>query len=335
VTPVAQASQSNAQPIRVGVLTNPSALHNDRFPYTHRNLLKHLQSSSDAVVTADASQVDEAVRHLMDTRQTNVLAINGGDGTIHATLNSLVRQYGNKVAAGLRDWPILLFLNGGTYNMASRALGTKGHPARTLERFASQYPGATISEIKTQPLSLLDVHPSGQLSSVAMVFGSDVVAHSLSLCDDMGAGYRGLTRLFVQGALGVAFKTRFLAKHAWRLAPPKQVIQVDGEPLPGAMAAVASTIDLKLVHGLVWAFRAGTCSNGFPTRIVRADKPLDLLRLLPYLLWQLRHSSILDYSCASLLRTDGPFTVDGEIHDHDGAVEVRLSPHRFRVVSCQ
>jgi len=250
-------------------------------------------------------------------------------------LNALVRQYGHEVSAGLRDWPILLFLNGGTYNMASRALGTKGHPARTLERFASRYKDVAVSEVRTRTLSLLDVQAFGQPPQVAMVFGSEVVTHALDLCDGMGAGYRGLTRLFVQGAFGIAFKTRFLADHAWRLAGPKRPMEVDEETLPDALAAVASTIDLKLVHGLVWAFRAGACSTGFPARIVRKGRPADLVRALPHLLWQLRHPSVLDYSSVGILRTDGAFTVDGEIHHHDGTVSVRLSPHRFRVVSCR
>jgi len=323
------------QPVRVGVLTNPSALHNDRFPYAHRNLLVHLQSGADAVVTADCSQVDDAVRHLLDQRRINVLAINGGDGTIHATLNSLVRQYGDSVSAGLRAWPTLLFLNGGTYNMASRALGTKGYPARTLQRFARQFGAGTVADLRTRPLSLLEVRAEGQAPEVAMVFGSSVVMRALELCDNMGAGYQGLMRLFFEGALGVAFRTRFLTDHAWRLQPPLRPIEVDGEALPDALGAVASTIDLKLVHGLVWSFRAGACGCGFPARVVRQGTPADLVRVLPHLLWQLRHPSVLDYTSLRSLRTEGPFTVDGELHPHEGPLEVRLSAHRFDVVSCR
>lgn len=49
--------------VRLGVLTNPAAQHNERFPYTHRNLERHLGSIGDAVVTASAAETVDAVRH--------------------------------------------------------------------------------------------------------------------------------------------------------------------------------------------------------------------------------------------------------------------------------
>lgn len=314
-------------PVRLGVLTNPVALHNHRFPFTHRNLVRRL-GTAYAVETADRTKIEGAIRSLLLDREVNVLAINGGDGTIHAAMNTMARAF-----PADSPLPILLLLNGGTYNMASRALGTKGDPVRTVSRFLERYRGASLRDIKTREVGVVEVHPEGRESMIGMVFGSEVVANALDLCDRMGSGYLGLARLLLQGVAGYALRTDFYRRHADLLRPSHPWIEVDGRGVGDSIGVVASTIDLMLARGLICSLTVVPQMKGFHAKVVRGKSPGDVVRLLPHLLWEVPHPMIETVPDASRLRTFGRFTVDGELYEHEGVIEVRANPLRFRVVS--
>lgn len=320
---------------RLGVLTNPSAQHNHRFPFTHGLLERALASELDAVITITADQVDAAVTSLLD-RGINVLAINGGDGTIHGVINALVRQLGPSVLRGERVFPRLLFLNGGTYNMASRAMGTKGSPVRTVRRFLSRYPHAPLGEVPTRPLALMEIREVARDGvRYGLVFGSEVVRNALALCEEMGSGYGGLLRLLTRGGVGALLQDRFFREHEWRLRPsdPSAAVVLDGREVTGVTAVVASTIDLKLVRGLIWSLAVPPGGEGFAARVVRTRSTRELVRLLPFLLWQWPHPLILDIPNGRLLSVPGDFTLDGELYRARGRLTISISPYRFAVVA--
>ncbi len=329
------------------MLTNPTAQHNHRFPWTHRRLVKRLGSAADAVLTADRSEIERAIQCLLVEREVNVLAINGGDGTIHCAINTMARLFQAEWSQGLREPPVLLLLNGGTYNIASRALGTKGDPVRTVSLFLSRYGQAALQDIPARSLGLLEVRPSGPFaggreasgwarangSMLGMVFGSEVVANALDLCDRLGSGYVGLARLLAKGVLGYALRTRFYREHAHLLRPSDPRIEVDHQGFGDAIGAVASTVDLMLARGLVWSLTVAPGALGFHAKVVRGKSPGEVVRLLPHLLWEVPHPMVASFPDAGHLVASGRFTVDGELYDHSGPVEVCSSPLRFRVVS--
>ncbi len=319
--------------MRLGVLTNPTAQHNHRFPFTHRNLVQRLGSAANAVLTADRSEIEGAIRSLLVEREVNVLAINGGDGTIHGAINAMARLLGAEWGQGRREPPVLLLLNGGTYNIASRALGTKGEPVRTVSRFLARYRGAALRDVATREVGVLEVRPQDRDPMLGMVFGSEVVANALDLCDRMGSGYLGLARLLVQGVASYVLRSRFYRAHAGLLRPSEPWMEVDGRGVGDAIGAVASTVDLMLARGLVWSLTVAPGTAGFHAKVVRGKSPGEVVRLLPHLLWEIPHPMVAAFPDASRLVASGRFTVDGELYDHAGRVEVRSSPLRFRIVS--
>lgn len=320
-------------PVRLGVLTNPSAHRNHRLPLTHGRLEAHLGSAADAVVTADRTRLDEALHQLLVERGVSVLAINGGDGTIHGAINAIVRLLGTDVAAGRAHLPTLLFLNGGTYNMASRAFRTKGDPVATVRRFQERFGGATLGELATRRLGLLQVERAGADPMLGMVFGSQVIHHVLELCDRLGSGYVGLARLLATGVLGSAVQSRFYRENLWRLRPQSAGAEVDGAPHRDVLGVVASTIDMKLARGLVWALTMPPGGRGFHAKVIRAKTPSEVVHLLPHLLWEVPHHSILAYPEASRLTASGDFTLDGELYAHEGELTVTAAQTTFRVLS--
>ncbi|HNZ02537.1 MAG TPA: diacylglycerol kinase family protein [Myxococcota bacterium] len=319
--------------VRLGVLTNPSAQHNERFPYTHRNLEKHLDSMSDAVVTASAAECDAAVRHLLVERGVNVLGINGGDGTIHSTLAAIIDL--KRIDPSI-PMPTLLLLNGGTYNIASRAMRTNHNPADTLRRFKARWADAPLACVSTRELALLQVTPTGSDAHgpiPGMVFGSQVIANVLDLCDGIGGGYIGFSEFLARGVAGYAFKTRFFNSNKWRLQHTADRIQVDGVSEHGTVGVVASTIDLKLARGLVWAISATDPADGFHSKTIRAMNPSDVVRLIPYLMWEFPHPMIVARPHTRTIQTSGPFTLDGELYPDMGPIDVSMGDWRFDVVA--
>ena len=319
--------------VRLGVITNPTALHNHRFPFTHGRLLREIESAADAVATADRSQIDGAVRQLLLERDINVLALNGGDGTIHSAINSIAGLLAEDPGLDGGRLPRLLLLNGGTYNMASRAMGTKGDPVSTVTRFLRRYRGEPLSAVRTREVPLLEVRRPGLPPMLGMIFGSQVVANALELCDRMGSGYLGLARLLWKGVAGHLLGTPFYRENAWRLRPDDCRAWADGVPHEDVTAIVAATVDMKLARGLVWALTTTGGARGFHMKIVRSKSSSELVRLLPHLLWELPHPMILSVPEGHHVKTSGSFTVDGELYDHAGAVDIALSPWRFDVVS--
>jgi hypothetical protein len=331
--PAIPIARPETRPVRLGVLTNPVAQHNHRFPFTHRRLGEQLASTGDAIATADPSQIDEALRFLLFERGVTVLAINGGDGTIHGTINHLAALLGPDVLSGQARFPTLLMLNGGTYNMASRAMGTKADPVTTVRRFQDRHRGGTLGAVQTRSMGLLEIRADGMDPMLGMVFGSQVVRDVLELCDDLGSGYLGLASLLAKGVMGSALQTRFFRENLWRLRPRDDRIWVDGRLHTNVLAAAASTIDLKLARGLVWALTIPPGSRGFHAKVIRAKSPSEVVHVLPHLLWELSHPMIGAHPEAERLVTHGSFTVDGELHEPAGRLEVTLSSHRFDVVS--
>ncbi len=317
--------------VRLGVITNPAAQHNERFPYTHRNLEKHLGSIGDAVVTASAAETDGAVRHLLVDRGVNVLGINGGDGTIHSTVAALIELLNSEPSL---PRPTLLFLNGGTYNIASRAMRTNHDPVDTLRRFTGRWAGAPLKSVSTREIALLQVAPvAGGRPLPGMVFGSQVIANALDLCDSIGGGYLGFAEFLMKGLAGYAFKTPFFNANKWRLQHTADRIAVDGVSEHGTVGVVASTIDVKLARGLVWAVSATDPDDGFHSKTIRAKNPSDVVRLIPFLLWELPHPMIAARPRTHKITTSGNFTLDGELYPDMGPIEITLGGWRFDVVA--
>jgi hypothetical protein len=325
----ARAVERQGEWIRLGVLTNPVALHNHRFPFTHRSIQGHLDSYADAVLTVSKDEIKDAIMHLLFERNVNCLALNGGDGTIHAALNAVV----DSGIAEKGQLPLLLLLNGGTYNMASRAFGTKGDPVTTVRRFVRRYKDRKICDVNTRRMSLLAIRFGDGSKMVGMVFGSEVVANALDLCDKLGGGYLGLAKLLLRGSAGCLVNSRFYRENLWRIAPSDDSVTVDGRRYSGVIGFVASTIDLKLVRGMVHSLRAADGKEGFSCKLLLGRGGRDIVVTLPALLWDLGHERVINLEVSSSAVLFGGFTVDGELYEDRGLIEISRFPYCFDVVS--
>jgi hypothetical protein len=314
--------------MKLGILSNPISHHNHRFPPTHRNISRLLKASRDAVETKNKDEIPDALNYLIRDRGVNILGVNGGDGTIHSVINSIIELKEEENTKGhLFDFPRFLFLNGGNYNMAARAMGTTGDPERTVEYFVSRHGRKKLRELPCRMITLLKVEPSSEKMMFGMIYGSHVICNALDLCIKFGSGYDGLLKLLTKAFIGYITKNSEWEREHRRLDTPDEPVVLDGIPYSDSAGGVASTVDLMLVKGLIKSLTVDRENEGFHAKILLTKEHGKIIRLLPKLLFELDDRDIFTIKEASELITHGDFTLDGEIYRNTGKVVVTRSSY--------
>ena len=300
-------------PVTLGVISNPFSRRNARGRLHDRLIPRFVPARENAVHTRTVADLDAALRRLLLDRGVNVLALNGGDGTLHLAVNRLLAlRTAIRGECGL-DLPLprLMFLNGGTLNIVARALGHYGTPIRSLRRFVRRFEGRRLCDIPVRSLDVLEVRGADRPPRYGFVFGSELVANALEMYTRFGEGYPGLARFLGEVGLGYLLNTRIWQEHGWKLDPPRTPVVVDRIVYPRYCAAVASTIDLSLAKGAVTAIRT-TSGPGFFVKVVLETDKGRVIRLIPRLMVGGSHPAIKDVPDATELALSGSYTLDGE-----------------------
>lgn len=242
----------------------------------------------------------------------NVLAVAGGDGTLHHAVNAL-----NRLGGGT-PWPgTLLVLRGGTLNIVSRSLGPAIDPAAALRAFVQGRATADtrVGDIvaKTVPMLTIDHAELGR--RYGFLFGSEMVKNALEMYDQFGGGYGGLSRFMFEVARGFAFRGELWQKERWRLDPPTTGARAEDDTrtfeAPKYAAAIACAVDL-VINGGVRAVRRAPGARGFYTRIITETRTPQLLKMIPSLMSEGHPTGVADLTEASRLSLRGSYTIDGE-----------------------
>ena len=321
----ARAYERHADPgahVRLGVVSNPFSRTNARTRLYDRILPRFMQDGTLALSTRTLADFDRALHYLLFDRGVNVLGLNGGDGTLHLGVNRLIELRRRTLEETGCDLPLpkLLFLNGGTLNIVSRATGTKGNPAGTVRRFRKVAHGKRLGELPLRRLQLLRVrehersHPARLLRTrYGFVFGTEVIANALEMYAMFGEGYAGLARFLVELTVGYVFNTRLWQEHGWKMDPPRSGLSVDDVTYPRWLAGVASTIDLSILKGVVTAVRVPDGQEGLAGKLILETRKGQILRMIPWLMFDRPHPRAADLNGASQLRMTGGYTLDGEV----------------------
>ncbi|RRQ23002.1 kinase [Thiohalobacter thiocyanaticus] len=109
------------------MISNPASGHNRKaFDRLQQRLARY--PLLEQHVTGSPAEARALIRRLAGT-DTQVLAINGGDGTLACMLGLLVQHW------PAERWPALIVLPGGTANMSAGDIGAAGSPRRAWRRF--------------------------------------------------------------------------------------------------------------------------------------------------------------------------------------------------------
>lgn len=223
----------------IGIITNPHSKLNKRKPHTPQLLGYILGEHGRLEVTQSIEDLERVARKFRDNH-IEILAINGGDGTINRTLTAMIAAYGE------HPLPKIALLRGGTMNVLASNLGIKGSPPRILYRLCEAY-SSDQEVFETRSISSLKVE-----DSFGFLFADGVA------CSVLGEFYKKKT-----GPLGAAwliirliFSTLFKGKLFARLMQAEtKSIQMDRQPHPQHQNRPSCTIMAASIERMPFGFK--------------------------------------------------------------------------------
>ncbi len=149
----------------IGIITNPHSKLNKRNPRRTELLGYILGEKGQLEVTKSLEDLSRVAREFKE-KGINVLAINGGDGTVSRTLTAFLHEYGDK------PLPQIALLRGGTINVLATNLGIKGSPEEVLYRLIEAH--AAGGALHTKKMTTIRVE-----DNFGFLFGNGVAASFL------------------------------------------------------------------------------------------------------------------------------------------------------------
>lgn len=298
--------------MRIGLLNN---LRAGRSADRVSQLLRFLKGHPDVVTveTDSALVVPEALSELA-RQDVELLAINGGDGTVQHALTEILghRAFDGRV-------PLIAPLRGGRTNMTALDLGAHRNPVKGMAELIAASREGTLDERRVERQVLRVEYGADRKFLYGMFFGGGMIYKAIELNH----------RLFkkdarTQGVVGASLVTAGLVARAAMgktdgiLEPNKVQILLDGEPVArGEFLMVISTSLQRLFAGMrpFW----GTGPGGVRFTAVASDAK-NFKAAVPGILRgnprRFVHEATgylsRNVKCAEL-RFDCGFTVDGEL----------------------
>ena len=310
------------KPLRVGVLTNPLSGANRKELKTVRKVL----AAYPQVAHRDVQTPADVASALADfaRREVNLVAINGGDGTIQAALTVLYHQ------SPFERLPLLAVLRAGTTSMTARDVGLKGSRAQGLRKLLT-WAGDREGEVVLLQRPVLSVQATPEVDPVfGMFLGTASIYQGIQFCNNKlnRPGFRG------QWAPGLTIAL-FLLAVAVRgdsyVSPVPITVGLDDNPPEerNCFLLMVSALE-RLFLGL----RPYWGKENEPLHYTAVDsRPQYLLRALPALIrgrtnrYGIAENGYISRNVQRVrLTLNGGFTLDGELFEakaHLGPVVVQ------------
>ena len=304
----------------IGLISNPNSGHNrDHFPGIETRVA---QTAVQHVVTDAAEQIPDALRELA-AAGVDLLAINGGDGTVAAILGEMLER------SHFSTPPAIAILPGGTANMTAGDIGMRGSLPKALERFCAfaHEPHSRAESIRRSLLRVTDgegcIHHGMFLGAGAIIQGTEYAhreVHARGLRDDFS-----LALTTARTVWGVVRGDPEFAR-----SQPIQ-IRLDGEPARehDTLILALSTLE-RLAFGMRPFYGAGpgdlrlTIMDQGCSRFARTFTSIVRGKPGPNAVPEQGYFS---HNADSLTLTmEGKVNLDGEIIDVAGTLDVAATP---------
>ena len=304
-----------ADPIKSGRTPNIGVLIN---PLSGGNLnglgaIRSVIDENPRVIHRDVQTPQEVLDALLDFSRRNVdlLAVNGGDGTVQAVLTNLYLHQPFSVM------PLLAVLQSGTTSMTARDVGFSGSRIRSLQKlFKWAVTGDGEPTIVQRPV--LQVQAPGHQTYYGMFFGASAIYQGIEYF------HRKINTKGLRGELGpgitiLRFLWSALRQRSGFIPPIPVSVTVDEKPPQNfdSFVLLVSTLE-RLFLGIhpYWGIESGPLHY----TAVRAY-PRHLLMALPALLRGRRshvgtnENGFYSHNAHEIkLFLDGGFTLDGQLY---------------------
>ncbi|MGI6393289.1 MAG: diacylglycerol/lipid kinase family protein [bacterium] len=145
----------------IGLVSNPYSRKNRKNPSRLQKLIEEAPDKDLVKLPVSYNEMDLAIAHFKE-KEIDILAVNGGDGTVHVALCSLIKIYDGK------KLPKLAILKGGTMNQTATNLRIKGNSISIFKRIVRAY--KEERELKIKKVSLLKAN-----ERYGFIFGNGAV----------------------------------------------------------------------------------------------------------------------------------------------------------------
>ncbi len=319
--------------MKIGLITNTRSRRNrrgpPRVPGAHSRGVEVLHRPLDGVASL-GEVLDDFAR-----AEVGVIAINGGDGTISATLTELMEY------PRFETVPSLALLRGGDLNMSAANLGLKGSAERALARLVDRAARPDFSDALYGRETIRLKYSDDKRPVYGLFFGTAAIYRSVVLCRQRVHAMSLHSSLAAGATLAYV-----LARHLFRRGTDDALIRGDemtvqfnggpGEKVTQFLALVTTLDRLILRSRPFWGQEAGVL------RYTGVAYPSNQLGRSVYRLLyggrdrRLPQPEFMSCNADSIaFAMNCPFTLDGELFEPEPGILVELSKGgRLRFVRC-
>lgn len=304
----------------IAVVTNPMSRRNRRDPSLVRQLAWVLGEQGQIAAPGDLAALHAVVERFRE-REVDVVAVNGGDGTLHQVVTALVRVYGDA------PLPRVAPLRGGTMNTVAGGLGIRGTPDQLLGRLVTRHAAGEALPVATRNLLRVQGGDAGELAG--FIFGNGLLSQFLeAYYDSPDPSPAAAAWLLLRGAVSSLVGGELAARLGRRV---EARVTVDGAELPERswMTVTAATVDdIGLGFRPFWR----VVEHPGTVEVLALSCSVGALTLQLPRIWLKRpvdHPGIREALCALVvLEADRPlsFMVDGDFHRGGQRVEITVGP---------
>jgi diacylglycerol kinase (ATP) len=308
-------------PSSIVVFVNPLSRGNRRDPGLAGRFAETLRGGElGRVVSPDGLENLAIEARRLAAAPPAVIAIHGGDGTLHRALGALIHAF----SANPEALPPLAILPGGTMNVVARSLDIMvRRPERMLADLAEDLRAG-------RPLPTLVRRCLQVGESFGFVFGNGLMANFLEeYYRDGGYGPRRamwiLTRTFLSAVVRGPYARRMFRTFAGR-------VWVDGQPLPwGRLTGLGVATVREVGLGFKLNHRADEDPDRFSVLAIHAGPVALAADLVPVhqgrgIAPKRAWSAVATQLAVEAEDPKWSYTIDGDLYRAEGRIEVGLGP---------
>ncbi len=302
--------------VRIGFVHNSKAAANKKGLADVRGLEDIVVGSGGVFAEPEtAAELDAAIDQF-EKKGTEVIVINGGDGTFHFVFNSYIRKLRNERQIPIDNLalPRFLVLPGGTANVLSKVSPNYGNVTQTIEKLAE----SSWCELSTSSVRTLTVSCDEHVYFGA-IFAAGAVYRFMKYYEDKGSGKKSIGKavsMITRGILDGEFGD-------YLIKPDDAILAInDRERRQGYMAVLACGFKPSIIGIRPFNFMddlpagkedLGSCFYEAHTSLSRGR----LVLALPFLFAGRKVRGV-DYNPDAyevrIKGNDAGFTLDGELY---------------------